>query len=275
MIEPLEALLLGLLQGVTEFLPISSSGHLVLAQHLMGWTEPAVLFDVVLHVGTLVAVVAYYRRDLRRLLAESLAAAADLGQGKRASEAFEQRSGAWLSVLIVVGTVPTVILGFAFEDLFERLFSSLFAVGVALIGTGCLLVVTRLAIRGTTEEAGMRIRDALLIGLAQGLAITPGVSRSGTTIAVALLLGVERTTAARYSFLLSLPAILGALVLQLRDVDPAALQLGAFGVGLLAAVVSGYACLALLVRLVRRGHFDWFAPYCWAVGLFALWLART
>lgn len=272
MIAPLEALLLGLVQGATEFLPISSSGHLVLAQHLLGWTESAVLFDVVLHVGTLVAVLVYYRADLLRLAQEGLAALGD-ALGGRASSAFDGRPGAWLALLIGIGTVPTVALALAFRDTFEELFGSVFAVGVALLVTGCLLFVTRFAPDGTRGEAGLRIRDALLIGFAQGMAITPGVSRSGTTIAVALLLGVERPTAARYSFLLSLPAILGALVLQLADVEAGAVELAPFALGFVAAAASGYLCLALLVRLVRHGRFAWFAPYCWAVGGFALWLA--
>ena len=274
MIDRLEAVLLGVVQGATEFLPVSSSGHLVIAQHLFGLREPALLFDIVLHVATLLAVVWYYRRDIGQLILETFLAAGDLSRGQPWSSVQAARPGFRLAWLIVVGTLPTAVMGITLEERFEALFGSLAAVGIALCLTGLVLLTTYRFGSGTRSVSGMRVIDALLVGLAQGLAITPGLSRSGLTIAAALALGVERETAARFSFLLSVPSIVGALLLKAGDAA------GGVGtpettLGFLAALISGYLCLALLVRVVKRGRLAWFAPYCFLAGLAALLLARV
>lgn len=268
MIDWLEALVLGVVQGATEYLPVSSSGHLVIAQHLLGFTEPALLFDIVLHLGTLAAVVWYYRDDLKKLVRQSLLGIREVLAGSAASEVQAKYPGFRLAVLIVVGTIPTAVLGLTFEETFESLFGSVRATGAMLMVTGLILVASRLAPNNGRGIGQMRALDALLIGLAQGLAITPGISRSGATIATALLLGIERETAARFSFLLSIPSILGALLLELGDSGTEAAY-PSLVVGFLAALVTGYACLALLVYLVKRGRLAWFAPYCFALGLLA------
>ena len=269
MIDWLEALLLGIVQGATEYLPVSSSGHLVIAQHLFGLEEPALFFDIVLHLGTLVAVVWYYRRDLVELVLETFAALRNLASGHSWKETLKSYPGFRFALLIVVGTIPTAVIGLAFEDTFERLFGSVRLVGVMLIVTGVVLLLTRLSRGVGRDAAAMTWVDALIIGVVQGVAITPGISRSGITIGAALLLGIERETAARYSFLLSIPSILGALLLRLNGADDgvgtSALVLG-FG----AAALTGYFCLALLVRVIKRGRLSWFAPYCFALGLLAL-----
>lgn len=269
MIDWLEALVLGVVQGATEYLPVSSSGHLVIAQHLFGLEEPALFFDIVLHLGTLVAVVWYYRKDLAKLVMETAAGLRDLASGQSWKKTLEAHPEFRFALLIVVGTLPTAVIGIAFEDTFERLFGSVRLVGLMLILTGTVLLLTRMASRGGRTTADMRWSDALIIGLVQGMAITPGISRSGMTIAAALLLGIERETAARYSFLLSIPSILGALVLRM---DGAGDGVGstALVVGFVAAALTGYACLALLVRLVKKGRLSWFAPYCFLLGLLAL-----
>ena len=269
MIDWMEALVLGIVQGATEYLPISSSGHLVIAQHLFGLEEPALFFDIVLHLGTLVAVVWYYRKDIVELIRETLSGLRHLASGHSWKETLTSFPGLRFALLIVVGTVPTAVIGVTFEDTFEQLFGSVRIVGFMLMVTGVVLLLTRRSRPVGRSAEGMTWVDAVIIGIVQGVAITPGISRSGITIGAALLLGIERETAARYSFLLSIPSILGALLLRLKGaedgVGTAALVLG-FG----AAALTGYFCLALLVRVVKRGRLSWFAPYCFALGLLAV-----
>ncbi len=272
MIDWFEALVLGVVQGATEYLPVSSSGHLVIFQHLFGLTEPALLFDIVLHVATLLVVLWYYRRDLIDLSRQSLEALGALRGGESWSAVQSRFPAFRLAWLIVVGTIPTAILGITLQDTFEALFGSLRVVGVMLWVTGLILLMTRLVGRGGRQIEEVRVADALLIGLIQGLAITPGISRSGSTIGLALLLGIERATAARYSFLLSVPSIIGALLLKIGD-SANGVGLGVTALGFTAALVTGYLCLAFLVRIVKRGGLAWFAPYCFAAGVVALILA--
>lgn len=272
MIDWFEALILGVVQGATEYLPVSSSGHLVIFQHLFGLDEPALLFDIVLHVATLLAVLWYYRRDIADLIRQSLAAVRALSQGESWANVQTAFPGFRLAWLIVLGTVPTALIGVTLQDTFEALFGSLKTVGFMLGVTGFILLMTRFGSKGERGIGEMKASDALIIGLVQGLAITPGISRSGSTIAVALLLGIKKETAARYSFLLSVPSIVGALILKLGDAGEG-VSLGATVVGFVAALVTGYFCLALLVQLVKRGKLAWFAPYCFVAGLFALLLA--
>ena len=274
--EPIEAVLLGVVQGLTEFLPISSSGHLVLFQSLLGLREPAVLFDIFLHVGTLVAVCAVFFNDIRAILLSLLRLPALWAAAGGLRRLYADNTDVRMAVLIVIGTLPTVVLGLAFKEIAERLFSSVGIVGCMLVITGSLLWVTRRTPPQGRSLSMMTVRDALLIGFVQGLAITPGISRSGATISIALLIGVQRELAGRYSFLLSLPAICGALLLGLdssafQNTVPATTIL----VGTAAAAVVGYLALLALLRLVRKGHLYRFAPYCWVVGLTALALSLT
>ena len=265
------ALILGLVQGLTEFLPVSSSGHLVVGAELLGITEHALLFDTLLHLGTLMPVLWYYRSDLVQMVL----ALGKLGQGP--SRLWREDRGFRLAACVVIGTLPTGIIGLTLEDLFERLFSSLSTVGFTFLITGAILMSTRL--RRQEEDAERTCGEApnshlsltavraLLVGLAQGLAITPGISRSGSTIAAGLLLGVQRAMAARLSFLLSVPAILGAVLLQLRKLEGGTDgMLPIYLAGTLAAAVSGYLALRWLVALVRRGGLHWFALYVWPLG---------
>lgn len=262
------ALLLGFIQGLTEFLPVSSSGHLVVGSHLLPFAQPSLLFDVLLHVGTLVPVVWLYRRDIWSILASI----GRLGRSPLGVLWREDR-GLRLMVAVAIGTVPTALMGATLNDLFERLFSSLFVVGVTFLVTGGILMLSRLKSAGTDapepedSHLGLTPTVAFLVGVAQGCAITPGISRSGTTITVGLLLGVERTMAARLSFLLSIPAILGAVALHLMKA-----QLLGGGVifvylaGTLVAAASGYLALRWLVALVRQGTFHRFSYYLWPLG---------
>ena len=272
MIDWFEALILGVVQGATEYLPVSSSGHLVIFQHLFGLEEPALLFDIILHVGTLVAVLWYYRKDVGDLIRQSLVAIRGLMRGDSWSEVQKTYPSFRLAWLILLGTIPTAFIGFMFQDTFEGLFASLGTVGYMLWITGLILLIAHFSPQGNRRVGEMRPSDALLIGFVQGLAIAPGISRSGATIAIALILGIEKETAARYSFLLSVPSIIGALILRIGDAG-SSVGVGVASVGFLAALVTGYLCLALLVQLVKRGKLAWFAPYCFAAGLFALIVA--
>lgn len=273
MIDWFEALILGVVQGATEYLPVSSSGHLVIFQHLFGLEEPALLFDIVLHVATLLAVLWYYRRDLGELIRQSSAALRGLIRGDSWSEVQAAYPAFRLGWLILLGTVPTALIGVILQDTFESIFASVGTVGYMLWITGVILLIAHFSPKGNRGIGEMKPSEALLIGFVQGLAIAPGISRSGATIAVALILGIEKETAARYSFLLSVPSIIGALILKSGDAGNS-FSLGVAAVGFISALVTGYFCLALLVQLVKRGKLVWFAPYCFAVGLFAILLAR-
>lgn len=261
----LEALLLGVVQGITEWLPVSSSGHLVLAQQVFG-IEGTVFLDLLLHVGTLVVILVFYREtvlDVLRALAEAPREHRDAGTLGSVWWADPRRR---LALLVVVGSIPTAAIGFAFEGFFVSLFDSTLAVGIALLATGTWLFLARFA--PAARQALPDAFDAVLVGIAQGAAIVPGVSRSGATITAALMRGVEREEAVRFSFLLSVPAIAGATLFQ---ADPAAIDASlaawpAYLVGVLAAVAVGYAALALLVRIVEDRGFSAFCWYCWALG---------
>ncbi len=252
--EALEGVGLGLLQGLTEFLPVSSSGHLVLAQSVLpGFRQPGVLFDVLLHGGTLAAVVVYFRRDLVSLVA-SLARGGDPAQ---------RRLLAW----IVAATVPTGVVGVAFRDFFERLFHAPRAAAGMLLVTGVLLWVSDVLGRARVPLSGVGFGRALAIGTVQGVSIIPGISRSGSTIAAGKLLGVDGADAARFSFLISVPAVLGALVLELPGLRVAeAGSLLPYAAGVLAAFLSGLWAIRFLLACLKKNRFRWFAVYCWAMG---------
>ncbi len=267
----IQAVSLGIAQGLTEFLPVSSSGHLVLLQDYFGLKEPELLFDICLHVGTLLAVVAVFFKDIRELLVTLCMTPKKVKQVGGIKVLYENDEKFHLMVLIICGNIPTAILGILFSKQADLLYGSVALVGVALVITGALLWMTRYVTRQGRLQLEMRMVDAMVIGLIQGLAIIPGVSRSGSTIAAALFMGVNREVAGRFSFLLSLPAILGALLLSL-DTESISTSASTFLIllGSLSAAVVGYLALILLLRLVKNGSFFYFAPYCWVIGLVAL-----
>ncbi|MBN95500.1 MAG: hypothetical protein CL928_15780 [Deltaproteobacteria bacterium] len=257
MMDWLQALLLGALQGLTEFLPVSSSGHLVLFQEWLGEAFFAMgeegLFIVLLHAGTLLPVLWFYRADLMAIVSSLIGSQSSEGDGR------EHRQ---LAIAVTVATIPTGAMGLLFQDLFERLFTNVSAVCAALLVTAGLLLATRF--RSEPEGSGRppTIALALLLGLVQGLAITPGISRSGATIAAALFLGMGREQAARLSFLMSVPAICGALALKLSSgISLSTMPWGPALIGFVTAVIVGYGALVLLVALVRRGQLHRFAAY--------------
>lgn len=262
----LQALVLGTVQGLTEFLPISSSGHLVLVPALLGWDVPSTTFDIMLHLGTLVAVVGYFWREIYEL------GAAFFQDGEFA------RARRKVTFLLALGTVPAVIVGVLFEKTFEEFFMDPTAVAGFLLVTGALLIGTGVLME-TSEDVGrhkrrmdqMRPKEAVYIGLMQAMAIAPGISRSGATIAMGLFVGLKREDAARYSFLLSIPVIAGAAVFSLRHgFDAGGEGVGALLAGFVTAAVFGFLAVRFLLNFVRNHSLRVFAYYCWVMGVFVL-----
>ncbi len=251
MVSIINAILLGIIQGITEWLPVSSSGHLAIAEHFLGITEP-LLLNISLHIGTLLVVLLVFHKDVLQIIRSF------------ARLDFRSEHGR-LGILILVGSVPTAIIGYSFHDLFASFFTSMTAVGAALIATSALLFFSK-------RFAGKRrvdVWDSIIVGAAQGLAIIPGISRSGATISAAMISGVERAKAARYSFLLMMPAVLGAAAYEF---DAAALgaDLGPVLAGTAASIIAGYISLRYLLRLIMKGKFHLFAYYCFAAGILLL-----
>jgi len=249
--------LLGLLQGLTEFLPVSSSGHLVIAQRLLGLDPPGVVLEAVLHLATLCAVLIYFRRDLASLL----------GRGITREGAAERR---YLGLLIL-GSLPIAIVGLLVRKEIERAFSSLPLVGGMLILTGGILWAAA-RLQPKARRAQVEVRDAIYIGLAQAAALLPGISRAGATISAGIASGLVPKAAARFSFLLSIPAIFGAAVLTLAENKAPIPAEEAWGlvVGGLCALASGLLAIHLLLKLLFKGRLDVFAAYCLMVGIASL-----
>lgn len=238
------AAFLGILQGLTEFLPISSSGHLVLVQSFIpGFSQPGVLLDVVLHLGTLFSIIYYYRRRIVKLKLNYI-------------------------YLIIIGTIPVVLIGFLFQDYIEMFFGSVKLVGIALIVTGIINLLTD---RAVSRSVKVKYKESILIGFAQALALIPGISRSGSTISAGSNLGIDKRKAAEFSFLLSIPAILGASVLQIASYGSDGLgNMTYYIAGFFAAFITGVFAINLVLRSLKARNFKYFAVYCFIVGGIAL-----
>ncbi len=264
-----QAIVLGVVQGLTEFLPVSSSGHLVLANYYLGFGKPGeplpLLYDIVANTGTLCAVLVALRRDVWEALTGFF--------GGLFSKEARRREGWTLALLVILGSVPTAIIGWALRPVFESLNTPL-PVCIALIVTGFILWFTPKS--GPKETAReLRKRDAIIGGVAQGLAVVPGISRSGTTIAVMLWRGASADLAPRFSFLMYLVASFGVLLLGVGDLREGTLGLGPLLGMFLASFVTGYVAILFLFAILRRGQFRLFAPYLWivaAITLLTLWL---
>ena len=267
----LSAILLGLIQGVTEFLPISSSGHLAIAEnllHMSGSSEVPGLFDVLLHLGTLVAVFIAYWSDIREMVIELFYGVRDLAQRSTPTPAPPARR---LILLIIVGTLPLFAV-LPIKDAVESLSGNMYFVAGALLVTGCLLFASDRVRPGRKTEKSATLLDVLLVGVAQAIATCPGISRSGTTITAGCFVGFDRRFAVRYSFLMSIPAILGANILSLKDAvtDIIWADVPVYLVGVAVAAAVGYVCIRLLKMIADKGKFGFFAYYCWAVGIVTL-----
>jgi undecaprenyl-diphosphatase len=260
-----QSVALGALQGATEFLPVSSSGHLAIAQYyLAGFSQPGVLFDVLLHLGTMIAVLIYFRRDVAALI---------ISPWNRTPEGKKDLRLLWL---LVLGSIPTGIIGLAGKDLATDLFHNMTVVGACLLATGVFLFMSERIRTKTSGRTDLSIGDALITGILQGIAILPGISRSGSTIAGLLLRGVDGETAARFSFLLAIPAVFGATLLSLKDLQavPAG-DLPLYAAGAVCAMLVGLFSIHFLLAIIRRRRLFLFALYCWVVGAIILTLSMT
>lgn len=260
----LEAVFLGALQGLAEFLPVSSSGHLALAAAFMDLGEVPFLFDILLHVATLAAVCIFFRKKIVSLI---LVLARFLSRRPREGD----EDGMRMIGALLAGTAVTALIGFAIKDVAKNL--PPVVISVLLVFTGVLLLVSsRFKMSGRTGSPG--VLQGLIVGAAQGLGVLPGISRSGSTIAASLLSGVDRRIAGEFSFLLSIPAILGAFILELKDADTLGNTVPAYVLtaGMLAAFVVGYLSLRFLISLINRGKLGWFATYLIPAGItLAIW----
>jgi undecaprenyl-diphosphatase len=269
----LSSFLLGLIQGISEFLPISSSGHLSIAQNLLGLSavgDKHMFFDVMLHLGTLMAVFIAYWSDIVGMILEFFRAISDLIHHRSTSPTPPARR---LMLMVIIGTLPLFVI-LPFKDAIESLYYNTVFIGCALIFTGVLLFFSDRVRRGHKNEKNVTVRDTLLVGVAQAVATCPGISRSGMTICAGTFLGFKREYAVRYSFLMSIPAILGANILDLADAAKSGAidmgQMPVYLVGIVTAAVSGYFSIRMIRMIAERGKFGWFAYYCWGAGILTL-----
>jgi len=257
--EMVKAVVLGIVQGLTEFLPISSSGHLVMVSKILDFNEPGIAFEVFLHCGTLVAVLFVFRSELLAMVRSLLVSKAERLADPRLNRFFH-----W-NVYIVAATLPAVVVGLFLKDSIDRIFDNILVTFAMLAVTGTIMVLTRLI---TDRGIEVDLPRSFIIGGAQAMAIMPGLSRSGSTIFTGMVLGIDRETAARFSFIMSIPAILGAVVLKLGDLvssPPTSAELGHIIFGTIASVISGYFAIVLLMSIVKRGKLHWFGYYCYIV----------
>lgn len=276
----LQGIFLGLIQGVTEFLPVSSSGHLAIFEKIAKIQEPDPAFDVLLHVGTLLAVFLVYFTDIRKLIVEGFKLLFDffiniglfckekLGKQEVQYRRIINSAYRKFVLLIIISTIPTGIIGIALKDTVELVKTDLLIVGVCLFITACLLIICDMSEEGSKKPKNVSYLNAIAVGAAQGVSVLPGISRSGTTIAVCTKLGFDQRFAVKYSFILSIPAILGAAVLELPDfVSSVSRQnIGPYLAGTITAVVVGYISIRALLRLVLRRKMKFFAVYCVLAG---------
>jgi undecaprenyl-diphosphatase len=242
----LDSIVLGIVQGITEFLPISSSAHLVFFQAFLKWTSVEIWFDIILHTATLLAVLFYFRKDLLEILLKKH----------------------YYIKLIIIGSVPTALIGWFFKDFVEAYFSSVLWSAFFLLITGFLLFITKYARKSDKDILKFSTWEVLLVGVMQGLAILPGISRSGSTIALAIMLGWEKKEAAKFSFLLSIPAIAGAALLGFKEFSGQSIQPDInYIAGFILAFISGLIALHILFRMLLRNKLHYFSYYCWIVGI--------
>ena len=286
----LNAILLGLIQGIAEFLPISSSGHLSVVQNVLaelgviqfqGAEEGHLFFDVLLHLGTLASVCAFFWKDIKNIVLEFVAIIRDLigsitgkrGKAERAEANSAPKTPARrMLIMLIIGTLPLLVV-LPFKSRIEELYYNTLFIGIAFLLTGAMLFVSDKLTPGTRNFRTMKSTNALVIGITQAIAVIPGLSRSGTTITAGLANGLDRDTAVRYSFIMSLPAVLGATLLELIDAFKEGPQWGLFPVyllGMAIAAVVGYFAIGLVRMIVNKGKFGYFAYYCLAIGVLTI-----
>ncbi|MBI2471193.1 MAG: undecaprenyl-diphosphate phosphatase [Planctomycetes bacterium] len=262
-------IILGIIQGLTEFLPVSSSGHLVILKNYLQVEEThGALLEVMLHLGTLIAIFVVFWKDILEIMRWVIISILKLCSGGRPKEIWVEDHYTRLFLLIIIGTIPTGIIALLFEEKFESLFSQPILAAIAIMITGLFLWFTKIYGANNPGKKSIGVLHALIIGTFQGVAITPGISRSGSTISAAAYMGVEREASVRYSFLLCIPAIIGAVVLQIKK-TPLTHEhnLISLIVGTAVSTITGYLALRFLMRVVQRGRLYVFSYYCWGFGL--------
>ncbi len=285
-----ESILMGLIQGLTEFLPVSSSGHLAIFKQLFGMKDVGIAFDVLLHVGTLIAVFVAFHKDIWELIVNAVGIIVDVCKNiaiwfKNFSKRklLTEKKTKYIKVistpyrrfvmLILVTTIPTGIMGIVFDDIIENASTALIIPGICLLITGVLLLIADNTPAGDKDSTNVSFKNAFGIGVCQGLATLPGISRSGTTIVACLVSKIDKTFAVKYSFIMSIPVILGAAVLQVPDLateSNSGGDIASYIVGMLVAAVVGYICIKTMLNIVRKQKFKYFAYYCFVVGIAAI-----
>lgn len=283
----LESIILGVIQGLAEFLPISSSGHLAIFKAFFGLSDVGIAYDLMLHLGTLVAVFIVYWSDIWKLIKEGVAILGDCCKNiaRFTTNRFSEEQKDYVKIvsssyrkfvmLIIVSTIPTGIIGLVFKEIFNMDNPSLIVPGVALLVTGCMLFIVDEIPNGGRTPKETTYKNALIIGISQGIATLPGISRSGTTLTFGLLNGLDRTFAVKYSFIMSIPAILGANILSLADLFEPANRIGTtefiyYVIGTVVAAVVGYICIKTMLVIVRNKKMRYFSYYCFTMGFVAI-----
>lgn len=266
--EILKSIILGIVQGLSEFLPISSSGHLVLFEEILNFKQSGIAFEVFVHFGTLIAVLIAFRKDIWKMILLLPALPKFIFNGIRINNSDDEYKA--LAFFIIIGSIPAAVIGILFKSQIESLFDSTILVLVALFVTGIIVWSSKFP---KESKPFMNSIHSFIIGIAQAFAIIPGISRSGSTILTALWLGINRETAARFSFLLSVPVIFGASLIKLKDLLETPLpsdQVLNLIVGTVAALISGYIAIIWLLDVVRKQKLEWFGVYCIAVSVVGL-----
>ena len=282
----LQAIFMGLIQGLTEFLPVSSSGHLAIFQQLFGIeTDTGVLFEVLLHLGTLIAVCIVFWKDFKNLFVHGIGLVVDvcvngwtfvmklIKKDDRRYRRLITNAYRKFAALIIVTTIPTGIIGLVFSGPIEKASGTLIVPGICLVITAIVLLLVDGRPNGRKKAKATSYVDAGIIGVAQGIATLPGISRSGSTIAACVFLGLDRSFAVKYSFLASVPAIVGANILQLRHIGDSAVTGGLilnYVVGMIVAGLVGFVCIKLMINVVKRAKYEYFAYYCAVIGVIAI-----
>ena len=270
----IQAIILGIVQGLTEFLPVSSSAHLVFVPEILK-VQSSLVFDTILHVGSLVAVIIYFWKDIIHMLKSFFSSLMDIPR-RQFRKGIKEDKFKKLAWFVIIGTIPAGLAGILLKDFFEGLFNDVFIVGFFLIITGFLLWGSEMMSRRVNNKTSLKemsVKSSILIGIAQAFAIAPGISRSGATISAGLFLGIERELAARYSFLLSIPAILGAALVQVKDISSIDVSTTVFIAGFIAAAITGYIAIKIVLKLIQEKNLLIFAYYCWIIGPIAMILA--
>lgn len=274
-----EAIILGLVQGLAEFLPISSSGHLALLQYFFGIEGESVLaFAVLMHVGTLISVFIVYWKDIAELFQELIRVIVDIctGKGLGTMKNPTRRMG----YMIIVATIPTAVIGILFNDLFAGFYNSLIAIGIGLLITGTILWIAERLNSSKTGIMDMKFRHAVFVGICQGIAITPGISRSGSTLFGGLISGINREVAVKFAFLISIPSILGSVILEAPGAFEQGLDMSLVVpilAGVIVSAVSGLIAIKAMIAFVTKQKLSYFSFYTWVLGaaviLYSIFLA--